>query len=113
MHPIFAELFMRSDDAPEAHERRRLGRARRSRQFRTVSQARGKSGVARTVLAGKQDRDLSPGGTMTVETTFTTTADQHRQQPAISETRRHLYGAETALHIARQSGAGAWMWTIT
>lgn len=43
---------------------------------------------------------------MTAETTVATAADQHRQQPAISETARHLYDAETALHIAP---VGAWI----
>ncbi|HEY7429496.1 MAG TPA: hypothetical protein VH641_02060 [Streptosporangiaceae bacterium] len=44
---------------------------------------------------------------MTVETAAT--ADQARRQAAISEAARHLYDAETALHIARQSGVGAWI----
>ncbi len=51
MHPMFAELFMKPDELLEdrADERRR---ARRSRQRRTVSAARGKSGGPRAVLAG-------------------------------------------------------------
>jgi hypothetical protein len=51
MHPMFAELFMRPDDALEADDRRRLRRARRARQLRTISAARGKAGVAPAVLA--------------------------------------------------------------
>jgi len=43
---------------------------------------------------------------MTVETAA---ADQDRWQAAITEAARHLYDAETALHIARQSGVGAWI----
>ncbi len=51
MHPMFAELFMKPDELLEdrADERRR---ARRSRQRRTVSAARGKSGGLRAVLVG-------------------------------------------------------------
>jgi hypothetical protein len=54
MHPMFAELFLRPDDALEADERRRLRRPRRSRQLKTVSAARGKAGFAPTVLAGRR-----------------------------------------------------------
>jgi len=54
MHPMFAELFLGPDDALEADERRRLRRARRSRQLRTISAARGKSGVTRTAAAGRR-----------------------------------------------------------
>jgi len=54
MHPMFAELFMRPDDALEADERRRPRRARRSRQLRTISAARGKAGVAPRVLTGQR-----------------------------------------------------------
>jgi len=54
MHPMFAELFLRPDDAVEADERRPLRRARRSRQLRTVSAARGKARAAPTVLARQQ-----------------------------------------------------------
>jgi hypothetical protein len=51
MHPLFAELFMKPDELLEdrADERRR---ARRSRQRRTVSAARGKSRGSRAVRAG-------------------------------------------------------------
>jgi hypothetical protein len=45
----------------------------------------------------------------TAATTAATAADQDRRQAAISETARHLYDAETALHIARQSGVSAWI----
>ena len=53
MHPMFAELFLGPDDGleTEADERRRIRRARRPRQLRTVSAARGKAGVARTISA--------------------------------------------------------------
>jgi hypothetical protein len=53
MHPMFAELFLRPDDAleTEADERRRLRRARRPRQLRTISAARGKAGATRTISA--------------------------------------------------------------
>ena len=51
MHPMFAEVFLKPDDAPEPGERRR---ARRSRQLRTVSAAGGKAGVARTPLARRR-----------------------------------------------------------
>ncbi len=54
MHPMFAELFMRPDDALEADERRRLRRARRSRQLATVSKASGKAGVSRPAVAGQR-----------------------------------------------------------
>jgi hypothetical protein len=54
MHPMFAELFLRPDDALEADERHRLRRARRSRQLRTISAARAKSGVTRTAVAGRR-----------------------------------------------------------
>jgi hypothetical protein len=40
MHPMFAELFMRPDEDLEADERRRVRRARRSRQLKTVSATR-------------------------------------------------------------------------
>ena len=53
MHPMFAELFLRPDDALEAGDRRRLRRARRSRPLRTISAARGKSGVTR-MAAGRR-----------------------------------------------------------
>jgi N-acetylglucosamine-6-phosphate deacetylase len=40
----------------------------------------------------------------------TTVAPDHaRGQAAISKAARHLYDAETALHIARQSGVGTWI----
>ena len=54
MHPMFAELFLTPDDAPEADERPRLRRARRSRQLRTISAARAKSGFTRTAVAGRR-----------------------------------------------------------
>jgi hypothetical protein len=54
MHPMFAELFLRPDDALEADERRRLRRARRSRQLRTISAAGAKSGITRTAVAGRR-----------------------------------------------------------
>ena len=57
MHPMFAELFLRPDDTLEADKRRRLRRARRSRQLRTVSAARGKAGVARRSWPGNEHRD--------------------------------------------------------
>lgn len=46
---------------------------------------------------------------MTVQTTVAADAQQDQRQAAISEAARHLYDAETALHIARQSGVGAWI----
>jgi hypothetical protein len=51
MHPMFAELFMKPDELPEAgaDERRR---PRRSRQRRTVSAARGPAAGPRAALAG-------------------------------------------------------------
>jgi hypothetical protein len=51
MHPMFAELFMKPDELLEAGADQRR-RPRRSRQRRTVSAARGKSGGPRAVLAG-------------------------------------------------------------
>ena len=54
MHPMFAELFLRPDDALEAGERRRLRRARRSRPLRTISAARATSGVTRAAVAGRR-----------------------------------------------------------
>jgi hypothetical protein len=54
MHPMFAELFMRPDEEPEADDRRRLRRARRPRQLRTRSAAGGTSGVARGTPAGRR-----------------------------------------------------------
>ena len=54
MHPMFAELFLWPDDALEVGERHRLRRARRSRQLRTISAARAKSGVTRTAVAGRR-----------------------------------------------------------
>jgi hypothetical protein len=46
---------------------------------------------------------------MTAETAITAAiaADQDRRHAAISEAARHLYDAEAALHIARQSGAAS------
>ena len=52
MHPMFAELFMKPDEELEADERRRVRRARRSRQLRTVSAARGRVAVSQPVPAG-------------------------------------------------------------
>ena len=46
-----------------------------------------------------------PGETMTLESS----AAQDQRQAAIGEAARHLYDAEAALHIARQSGVGAWI----
>lgn len=37
------------------------------------------------------------------------TADLDGRQAAISEAARRLYDAEVALHIARQTGVGAWI----
>ena len=37
------------------------------------------------------------------------TADLDARQAAISEAARRLYDAEIALHIARQTGVGAWI----
>jgi len=37
------------------------------------------------------------------------TADLDGRQAAISEAARRLYDAEIALHIARQTGVGAWI----
>ena len=45
---------------------------------------------------------------MTLETSAATAA-QAQRQAAISEAARHLYDAEAALRIARQSGVGAWI----
>jgi hypothetical protein len=45
---------------------------------------------------------------MTLETSVATAA-QDQRKAAIGEAARHLYDAETALHIARQSGVGAWI----
>jgi len=54
MHPMFAELFMRPDEELEADDRRRLRRARRQRQVRTLSAARNASGAARGTPAGRR-----------------------------------------------------------
>jgi hypothetical protein len=54
MHPMFAELFMRPDEEPDADDRRRVRRARRPRQLRTISAARGTSGGARRAPAGRR-----------------------------------------------------------
>ena len=54
MHPMFAELFMRPDEELEADDRRRVRRARRPRQLRTLSAARGTSGAARGTPAGRR-----------------------------------------------------------
>jgi hypothetical protein len=54
MHPMFAELFMKPDEEPEAGERRPLRRARRSRQLRTVSTVRGKSGAPRAASSERR-----------------------------------------------------------
>lgn len=51
MHPMFAELFMKPDEVLEAAADE-WRRPRRSRQRRTVSAVRGKSGSPRAVLAG-------------------------------------------------------------
>ena len=51
MHPMFAELFLRPDDEIEADQRRR---PHRSRQLKTVCAARGKAGIAPTVLARRR-----------------------------------------------------------
>ena len=54
MHPMFAELFIKPDEELAAGARRRLGRARRSRQLKTASAARGSSGRSRTGLAARR-----------------------------------------------------------
>jgi hypothetical protein len=54
MHPIFAELFMKPDEELEADDRRRLRRARRSRQLKTPSAARGPSGLSRAGLVARR-----------------------------------------------------------
>lgn len=42
-------------------------------------------------------------------TSHTTTATMDGRQAASSEAARRLYDAEVALHIARQTGVGAWI----
>jgi hypothetical protein len=54
MHPMFAELFMRPDEDLEADERRRVRRARRSRQLKTVSATRRAPGTSRTAAAPRR-----------------------------------------------------------
>jgi len=45
---------------------------------------------------------------MTIETSVAIAA-QDQRRAAIGEAARHLYDAESALHIARQSGVGTWI----
>ena len=54
MHPMFAELFMKPDEDLEAGERRRVRRARRSRQLKTVSATRRAPGASRTAAAPRR-----------------------------------------------------------
>ena len=48
MHPMFVELFIRPDDDDQADDRRRIRRARRSRQRRTICATRGTHAASRT-----------------------------------------------------------------
>jgi hypothetical protein len=65
MHPMFAELFLSAEDTLETDERGRLRHARRSRQLRTVSAARGKAGAAPAVPAGNKHRDRCVAASVT------------------------------------------------
>ena len=53
MYQMFAELFLTPDEELEADDRHRLRGARRSRQLKTPSAARGPSGLSRTALAAR------------------------------------------------------------
>jgi len=46
---------------------------------------------------------------MTVGTAIATAPAQDRLQAAVNDAARHLYDAEVALHIARQTGVGSWI----
>src|SRR5260370_31495277 len=46
---------------------------------------------------------------MTVRTAVTTAPAPDRLQAAVNDAAEHLYDAEAALHIARQTGVGSWI----
>ncbi len=46
---------------------------------------------------------------MTVRTAVATAPAPDRLQAAVNDAAKHLYDAEAALHIARQTGVGSWI----